>query len=127
MFELARIAGNIKAKLTTLRSLEALAPADATDFGVTPAELVEAAQQRGDVLERITRMSEIYGVEQAFQAVGRYDLLEMARKCNRCPHERACARLLRGECNPCTKQVDFCPNAGAYAALIVGQDAAHVA
>lgn len=112
-----RIARNIKTKLTSHQNLAALTLADAADFGVTGAEISEAASQRPDVLERVTRMSAVYGAEAALQTIGRYDLFEMARTCDRCPHERKCARLLHGESKPCTKDVNFCPNATEYVAL----------
>lgn len=122
MFGFDRIANNLKTKLTSRRNLAALTLADAADFGATGAEVSQAARQRADVLERVTRMSAVYGAEAALQTVRRHDLFGMTQTCDRCPHERKCARLLYGASKPCAKHVNFCPNAAEYVAL---RDAAH--
>lgn len=125
MYGFDRIVREIRTKWAARRNLSVLTLADAADFGVTGAELTAAADQRADVFERVTRMSEVYGAGPALKTAGRYALFEMARTCDRCPHERDCARKLYGRLRPRVKDVDFCPNAADYAALTLESNAAH--
>lgn len=125
MFGMDRMARTLRTKLANRQNLSALTPAGAADFGMTAADVAEAAQQRADVLERLALMSEIHGAAGALKAAGRNQLFEMARTCDRCPHERKCARALYSASKPCLKDVDFCPNAPEYAALTMAGDATH--
>ncbi|WP_192340967.1 hypothetical protein [Ensifer sp. ENS06] len=119
MSAIERMTRNIKSRLVNRRNLSALTQAGAAGFGVTATEVQHAAHQRTDVLERLARMAEFHETAGALASAGRYELLEMARKCDRCPHERKCARILYAALRPCAKEVDFCPNAAEYPALAV--------
>jgi hypothetical protein len=127
MFEIGRIARKIKARLISRQNCNALTLAGVPDFGASGSEVAEAVRQRFDVVERVTRMAEIYEAGPALRVAERVELFEMARVCNRCPHERKCARLVYRQTNLGMKSVDFCPNAAEYAALTRIWNAANAA
>lgn len=119
-----RLTLKIKSRFATSRNLSALTPASAEDFGVTMTDLTNAVRQRADVLQRLTCMAEVHGVPHALKTAGRYELFEMARKCDQCFYERKCARMLSAASRLRAKDVDFCPNAAEYALLAVESQAA---
>lgn len=101
------------------RGVAALPAAGAADFGSTPGELAAAVRLGADVPERMGRMAEKLGVAGAFAAVDRYQVLDMARECDRCSARRVCAHVLYGE--GAEDPADFCPNATNYRELVAGQ------
>lgn len=101
------------------RELAALPADGATDFGSTEGELVAAARLKADVPERMGRMAGKLGVGEAFGKADRYQVLDMARECDRCGARRVCGHVLYG--TGAEDPADFCPNAGNYRELVAGQ------
>ena len=99
------------------RRLESLMAGAPGDFGATQGDLLEAARQRGDVPDRMRRMSRLFGVEGAFRRADRYQVLEMSKVCNRCCERRMCGHALYDSKREGAVDTGFCPNAAEYRGL----------
>lgn len=96
-------------------------PADgAADFGSTAGELVAASRMKADVPERMGRMAAKLGVAGPYARVDRYQVLDMARECDRCGARRVCTHVLYAE--GAADPAQFCPNAANYRELVAEQD-----
>lgn len=94
-----------------------LTAAAAADIGVTPGDLIGAARMRGDVPERMQRMAAVFGAEAALDRTGRFQVLDMAQKCNCCAARDTCGTALDDPRGIRADQVDFCPNSDDYRAM----------
>ena len=104
-------------RLRTRQRLESLSESAAADFGVSRADLCEAALQKGDVPERMERMSAVFGAGAACRAADRYRVLDMSRVCTCCTERHDCTHLLYGAAGTASREADFCPNAAEFRAL----------
>lgn len=123
MTAIKRLLQTLRQRLAEHRNADRMDRKACQDFGVTRAEMDQALAMRIDVPDRMGRMSAVFGAAEAVAGTDRWQLLDMARLCNRCGHRPACARALDAPGGPAPQDMEFCPNAASYRDL-AARDAA---
>ncbi|MDR0808466.1 MAG: hypothetical protein LBE86_04960 [Gemmobacter sp.] len=117
MIGIRRMMQNLRHRIGEQREAGQMNDDACRDFGMTAGDLTAALTMKIDVPDRMRRMSAVFGAAPALARADRWQLLDMARACDRCKHRRACARALDGDGQAGTQNVAFCPNAGEYRAM----------
>lgn len=99
-----------------LGELDRLSDRDIADIGISRAELTEIVQLPQDSPERMAAMARVFGLTEAELKRDRGEYLELLEICGHCGHRGECGRALKHANSKTPADMDFCPNAGTYAA-----------
>lgn len=108
---------NLRRRLAEHGNVMEMSRCASADFGASTSDLENALTMKMDLPERMERMSAVFGASHAVARADRWQLLDMARACNRCEHRHACSRALHCKDPAQPQDVAFCPNADEYRTL----------
>lgn len=98
------------------RMMLALSDQELHDLALSRSDIAQFLNQPADTPERMARMARIFGMDSKTLREDATSYREMAQVCGHCESRKTCAEKIWQD--GITRQdIDFCPNARAYAYL----------